>query len=39
MTMDVGARRVHPVSITRFQLRRFSPGAGLLRYVLFIGSS
>ena len=24
---------VHPVSITRFPLRRFSPGAGLLRYV------
>ena len=22
---------VHPVSITRFPLRRFSPGAGLLR--------
>ena len=22
---------VHPVSITRFLLRRFSPGAGLLR--------
>ena len=28
----------HPVSITRFPLRRFSQGAGLLRYVLFIGS-
>ena len=24
---------VHPVSIARFPLRRFSPGAGLLRYV------
>ena len=24
-------RHVHPVSITRFPLRRFSPGAGLLR--------
>ena len=24
---------IHPVSITRFPLRRFSPGAGLLRYV------
>ena len=22
---------IHPVSITRFPLRRFSPGAGLLR--------
>ena len=31
-------RQVHPVSITRFPLRRFSPGAGLLRYVFFIGS-
>ena len=30
--------RLHPVSITRFPLRRFSPGAGLLRYVFFIGS-
>ena len=29
---------LHPVSITRFPLRRFSPGAGLLRYVFFIGS-
>ena len=29
---------VHPVSITRFPLRRFSPGAGLLRNPLFIGS-
>ena len=29
---------VHPVSITRFPLSRFSPGAGLLRYVFFIGS-
>ena len=26
-----GQRRLHPVSITRFPLRRFSPGAGLLR--------
>ena len=25
----------HPVSITRFPLRRVSPGAGLLRYVVF----
>ena len=30
--------QVHPVSITRFPLRRFSPGAGLLRYVFFIRS-
>ena len=29
---------LHPVSITRFPLRRFSPGAGLLRYAFFIGS-
>ena len=29
---------VHLVSITRFPLRIFSPDAGLLRYVLFIGS-
>ena len=29
---------LHPVSITRFPLRRFSPGAGLLRNILFIGS-
>ena len=29
---------VHPVSITRFPLTRLSPGAGLLRYVFFIGS-
>ena len=29
---------IHPVSITRFPLTRFSPGAGLLRYVFFIGS-
>ena len=28
---------LHPVSIARFLLRRFSPGAGLLRYVFFIG--
>ena len=28
----------HLVSITRFPLRRLSPGAGLLRYVCFIGS-
>ena len=26
---------IHPVSITRFPLSRFSPGAGLLRYVFF----
>ena len=26
---------IHPVSITRFPLRRFSPGAGLLRNPLF----
>ena len=25
--------QLHPVSITRFPLRRSSPGAGLLRYV------
>ena len=29
---------IQPVSITRFPLTRFSPGAGLLRYVFFIGS-
>ena len=29
---------LNPVSITRFPLRRFSSGAGLLRYVFFIGS-
>ena len=29
---------IHPFSITRFPLQRFSPGAGLLRYVFFIGS-
>ena len=29
---------LHPVSITRFPLRRFSPGADLLRYVFFIDS-
>ena len=29
---------VHPVSITRFPLRRFSPGAGLLRNRFFVGS-
>ena len=29
---------LHPVSITRFPLRMFSSGAGLLRYVFFIGS-
>ena len=28
---------VHPVSIARSPLRRFSPGAGLLRCVFFIG--
>ena len=40
ITLEVHARasEVHPVSITRFPLRRFSPGAGLLRYVFFIGS-
>ena len=30
---DTGSHAVHPVSITRFPLRRLSPGAGLLRYV------
>ena len=29
--------RLHPVSITRFPLRRLSPGAELLRYLFFIG--
>ena len=29
---------IHPVSITRFPLRRCSPGAGLLKIHLFIGS-
>ena len=29
---------LHPVSITRFPLRRLSPGAGLLRCIFFIGS-
>ena len=29
-----GTSAVHPVSITRFPLRRLSPGAGLLRFVL-----
>ena len=28
----------HPVSMTRFPLRKLSPGAWLLRYVFFIGS-
>ena len=28
-------RRLHPVSITRFPLSRFSPGAGLLRNPFF----
>ena len=28
-------KRIHPVSITRFPLRRFSPGAGLLRNRVF----
>ena len=27
---------LHPVSIARFPLARFSPGAGLLRYVFFV---
>ena len=35
ITWRLRARRanlkVHPVSITRFPLRKFSPGAGLLR--------
>ena len=36
MTTEVTAvAMVHPVSIARFPLRRFSPGAGLLRYVFF----
>ena len=30
---------LHPVSITRFPLSRFSPGAGLLRNPLFILST
>ena len=30
-----GGRAVHPVSITRFPLSRFSPGAGLLRNPFF----
>ena len=34
-TSSVRQVPVHPVSITRFPLRRFSPRAGLLRYVLF----
>ena len=33
-----GGSQVHPVSITRFPLRRFSPGAGLLRNPFFISS-
>ena len=37
-TMLVGRLGVHPVSITRFPLIIFSPGAGLLRNRLFIGS-
>ena len=28
---DAAPRSIHPVSITRFPLTRFSPGAGLLR--------
>ena len=32
-TNEAGRATVHPVSITRFLLRRFSPGAGLLRNV------
>ena len=35
---DPAGAFLHPVSITRFPLRRFSPGAGLLTYVFFIGS-
>ena len=31
----VSQSAVHPVSITRFPLRRFSPGAGLLRNRFF----
>ena len=30
-SFDGLGKKVHPVSITRFPLRRFSPGAGLLR--------
>ena len=30
---------IHPVSITRFPLRRLSPGAGLLRYVLSLAAA
>ena len=29
---------IHPVSITRFPLRRFSPGAGCSEILLLIGS-
>ena len=28
--------KVHPVSITRFPLTRFSPGSGLLRNLFFV---
>ena len=31
----VFARSIHPVSITRFPLTRFSPGSGLLRNPFF----
>ena len=37
-TNELDIPDIHPVSITRFPLIRFSPGAGLLRYVFFIGS-
>ena len=32
---NIRERAVHPVSITRFPLRRVSPGAGLLRNPCF----
>ena len=32
---SLALKRVHPVSITRFPLSRFSPGAGLLRNPFF----
>ena len=35
MIRNCTAVHLHPVSITRFPLGRFSPGAGLLRYVFF----
>ena len=38
MTVGYVYDKLHPVSITRFPLSRFSPGAGLLRNPFFIGS-